>query len=174
MIKSARAVQQKQKQTTFQQENGIGGGPNLQTAPAFSGDGLTAVRSGIINSARSRLGTPYAWGGGGYDNYASRGTGKGTENVVGVDCSGLTSWVYSQYGIRLPRTSQGQTAKTMGVRTTIANARPGDLIGFPSGGHVAIYAGNGQMIESPKPGGVVRYRAVPSNGFAVRLTLPGD
>lgn len=132
------------------------------------------VRGQILNSAIGMFGTPYAWGGGGIGNRGSRGTGLGTQNVIGVDCSGLTSYVYGLFGVRLPRTSGAQT--TMGVRTNISNARPGDLVGWAKGGHVAIYAGNGYIIHSPRPGQTVQMRKL-FNGeqvFAVSLSLPGD
>ncbi len=153
--------------------SGGGGGGYDGPTPDLGNTSSTDLRSRIIKTAASRLGTPYAWGGGGYGVFAGRGTGKGTQGVVGVDCSGLTSWVYSQYGIRMPRQSDAQL-RTMGHKTSVANARPGDLIGWNKGGHVAIYAGNGWLIESPKPGGKVRYRRVPGGTFAVRLSLPGD
>jgi cell wall-associated NlpC family hydrolase len=120
------------------------------------------------------FGTPYAWGGGGIGVRASRGTGKGTENVIGVDCSGLTSYVYGLFGINLPRYSGNQTV--YGVRTNIANAKPGDLVGWARGGHVAIYAGNGYIIHSPQPGKTVTMRKL-FNGekvYGVSLRLPGD
>lgn len=130
------------------------------------------TRGSILNAALDMLGTPYAWGGGGIGVRASRGTGKGTQNVIGVDCSGLTSYVYGQFGIRLPRYSNAQT--TVGVRTAIRNAQPGDLVGWNRGGHVAIYAGNGYIIHSARPGTTVSVRKLFNNEavFAVRLSLP--
>jgi cell wall-associated NlpC family hydrolase len=142
--------------------------PNFYDAKTTSG-----LRQNIVKSAYSRLGTPYAWGGGGYNSYAGRGHGHGTNNVVGVDCSGLVSWTLGRYGIKGPRQSDAML-RTMGYKTAVRNARPGDLIGWQKGGHVAIYAGNGWLIESPKPGGRVRYRRVPPGTYAVHLSLPGD
>lgn len=141
--------------------------------PSFS-NVISGARGQLLDIAAGMIGTPYAWGGGGIGIRASRGTGKGTQNVVGVDCSGLTSYVYSMMGIKLPRQSDAQLYQ--GVRTNIRNAKPGDLIGWKRGGHVAIYAGNGMMIESPKPGGQVRYVPIwdAGNAFAVRVKLPGD
>lgn len=141
--------------------------------PSFT-DAYGGSRGQLLDIAAGMIGTPYAWGGGGIGIRASRGTGKGTQNVVGVDCSGLTSYVYSMMGIKLPRQSDAQLYQ--GVRTNIKNAKPGDLIGWKRGGHVAIYAGNGMMIESPKPGGQVRYVPIwdAGNAFAVRINLPGD
>lgn len=131
------------------------------------------VRGQILNATVDMFGTPYAWGGGGIGVRASRGTGKGTENVIGVDCSGLTSYVYGKFGIRLPRYSNNQT--TVGVRTNIANAKPGDLVGWAKGGHVAIYAGNGYIFHSARPGTVVGMRRLfpGEKVFAVSLNIPG-
>lgn len=145
-----------------------------QDLPAATGG---SVRSQIVRNAQSMLGTPYAWGGGGVGNRSSRGTGKGTQNVIGVDCSGLTSYVYGLIGVKLPRKSDTQL--TTGVKTSIANAQPGDLVGWGPGGHVAIYAGNGQIIEAPKPGGRVQTRTLSARDrsrgvYAVRLRLPGE
>lgn len=134
-----------------------------------------AARQKVVREAMGLLGTGYAWGGGGYGNRSSRGTGKGTQNVIGVDCSGLTSYAYSTLGIRLPRQSDQQLRST-GYKTKVQNLRPGDLVGWARGGHVAMYIGNGQIIESPKPGGHVRIRTLGSGdsragvyGVALRL-----
>lgn len=134
--------------------------------------GVGGVRGKILEAAINMLGTPYAWGGGGIGVRASRGIGKGTENVIGVDCSGLTSYVYGLYGLRLPRTANQQS--TVGVRTNIANAQPGDLVGWGKGGHIAIYAGNGYIIHSPQPGKTVTMRRLfqGENVYAVHLSLP--
>lgn len=150
------------------------GANNNAPLTAASGNG---VRSQIIRNAQAMIGIPYAWGGGGIGNRSSRGIGLGTQNVIGVDCSGLTSYVYGLIGVNLPRKSDSQL--TRGVKTSIANAQPGDLIGWGPGGHVAIYAGNNMIIESPKPGAHVRTRALGSYDsgrgvYAVRLRLPGE
>lgn len=135
----------------------------------------TGQRSQLVNQAASLIGTPYAWGGGGYGNRSSRGTGKGTQNVIGVDCSGLTSYVYSTLGIKLARQSDAQL-KTAGYRTSIANLQPGDLVGWSKGGHVAMYVGNGEIIESPNVGKTVRRRKLGANenAFGVHIKLPGE
>lgn len=132
------------------------------------------VRGQILNAAVGMIGTPYAWGGGGIGVRSSRGTGKGTQNVIGVDCSGLTSYVYGLYGIRLPRTANAQS--TTGVRTNIANAKPGDLVGWAKGGHIAIYMGDGYILHSPQPGKTVTMRKLfqGEQVFAVSLSIPGE
>lgn len=105
-------------------------------------------RNDAITSAMSYVGTPYAWGG---------------EDRSGIDCSGLVQQVYRGFGIDLPRLSADQMRA--GARTAYADLRPGDLIGWQHGErngsgveHIAIYAGNGQIIEAPRPGIAVRRR----------------
>ena len=74
----------------------------------------------------------------------------GTQNPgVSFDCSGLTQWCYAQAGISIPRTSSEQLA----AGTIVSDPQPGDICWTQ--GHVAIYIGNGQMIEAKKPGTMV-------------------
>ncbi len=68
-----------------------------------------------------------------------------TNPTYGFDCSGFTSYVYRQLGKNIPRDSWGQWAKGKKV----GNPQPGDIVIMRGGGHVAIYAGNGQIIDSP-------------------------
>jgi cell wall-associated NlpC family hydrolase len=86
--------------------------------------------------------TPYVWGG----NSLTRG----------VDCSGLVQQVYRQLGISLPRTTYEQAKSGRRVSTT--QLRPGELVFYNTGsrdpngigtyGHVAIYMGNGKVVEA--------------------------
>lgn len=155
-----------------------GGGAVAVSNPVMYSGPLSGSRSHLVKQAQSLLGTPYAWGGGGYGNRSSRGTGKGTQNVIGVDCSGLTSYVYGTLGIKIARQSDAQL-RTAGVKTSINNLQPGDLVGWARGGHVAMYVGNGMIIESPKPGSSVRTRKLGSYDYSggvygVRVKLPGE
>jgi len=98
--------------------------------------------SGIVNIAKQYIGVPYVYGG---------------SSPSGFDCSGLTQYVYGQAGISIPRTASAQQAAAVRV----SNPQPGDLVffGYPAW-HVGIYAGNGMMIDSPKPGMSVSYRSI--------------
>ncbi|GGW67227.1 hypothetical protein GCM10010503_50460 [Streptomyces lucensis JCM 4490] len=97
-----------------------------------------------LAAARSALGRPYVWGANG---------------PSGFDCSGLMQWSYAHAGIHLPRTSQEQ--RLAGRRVPLSQARPGDLVVYRSdASHVAMYAGNGQVIHAPYPGAPVRYDPV--------------
>ena len=115
------------------------------------------------------LGINYSLGGGGYGVRQSKGA-----QGIGVDCSGLTSYVYGTLGIKLPRHSTTQYGS--GYKTSIANAQPGDLVGWPKGGHVGIYIGNGKILHSPRPGQKVQIRDIfkGENIFAIHIQLPGE
>jgi peptidoglycan DL-endopeptidase CwlO len=104
--------------------------PGGQTVNAPNERAAIAVRAAL-----SRLGLPYVWG--------------GTDPNRGMDCSGLTQWAYGQAGIKLPRTAATQT---VGQKIDISQIQPGDLVIWS--GHVAMYIGNGQMVEEPHTGSV--------------------
>jgi cell wall-associated NlpC family hydrolase len=98
-----------------------------------------------INYALAQLGTPYV--------YADESPG------VGFDCSGLAQASYRAAGIELPRTAQTQF--DAGPRVPAGSPlAPGDLVFFGSSPaditHVGIYLGQGNMIDAPHTGAVVR------------------
>ncbi|MEO2097864.1 MAG: NlpC/P60 family protein, partial [Brachybacterium sp.] len=100
------------------------------SAPSSSSSGSSSSSSSaIVNAARSAVGTPYSWGG---------------SSLGGMDCSGLVNYAYKAAGISLPRTS-GQIANG-GRWISQSQAQPGDIVAWS--GHVAIYAGNGQIIDA--------------------------
>lgn len=101
----------------------------------------SANGSAIIEVAARYVGTPYRYGG---------------TTPDGFDCSGFTSYVFAQVGISLPRTSGDQ--RYAGVEVPRDQAQPGDLIWSP--GHISIYAGGDQQIDSPQPGGTVQFRSI--------------
>lgn len=136
----------------------------------FSGDSKNP-RDRIIQSALAQVGTQYELGG----NVGNRASGVYGTKIMGVDCSGLTQYAYRAAGISIPRYSKNQT--TIGHRTSLSKAQPGDIIGWNQGngvmGHVAIYLGNGMMVEAAKPGTKVRVIPVwnAGNAFAVHLNF---
>jgi cell wall-associated NlpC family hydrolase len=124
--------------------------------PRPSGARLAAV-------ARRFVGLQYLWAG---------------TSSWGFDCSGLTHTVYARFGIRIPRDAHDQA--TRGRAVSLAGARPGDLLFFAGPGgagrirHVAMYAGAGRMVESPRTGLPVRVVPVATRGAelaAVRRLL---
>jgi cell wall-associated NlpC family hydrolase len=123
--------------------------PNLssiQLAPkADSGGTNTSVpvsapgaSGAAIRYALAQVGKPYKWGATGPNSF---------------DCSGLVYAAFRSAGISVPRTTYLQA--NIGTRVSKTNLQPGDLV-FPDPGHVQIYLGNGQVVESPHTGANVR------------------
>lgn len=110
----------------------------------------TTSSSGALQAATSAIGVPYVWGGG---------------TKQGFDCSGLTQWSYAQSGKQIPRTAQQQYNGA--ARVDLRQLQPGDLVFYENTyksneriTHVAIYAGNGQVIMAPTEGQRVKYVAL--------------
>lgn len=84
-------------------------------------------------------------------NYIGSKYSYGGMSPSGFDCSGLTSYIYKQLGISLPRTSSAQS--NFGKSVTKANVESGDLLFFGSSGvhHVGIYIGGGRYVHASTP-----------------------
>jgi peptidoglycan DL-endopeptidase CwlO len=115
----------------------------LGTEVAGQGPGLTQQQlTKFLSAAVSRIGLPYVWGGAG-------------PNVF--DCSGLVQWSLRQAGVVMPRVAADQ-ART-GPLLPLSQLEPGDLLFYHTDptapdyiSHVAIYIGNGKMLQAPEPG----------------------
>jgi hypothetical protein len=123
-----------------------GCGPDTATLPEG------AARS-AIQFALAELGKPYLWGGTGPNTY---------------DCSGLMLRAFQAAGIDLPRVSRDQFRS--GGHVPVRQAQAGDLLFYATDPrdpatihHVALYMGDGQMVEAPYSGEAVRVRPVPWN-----------
>ena len=116
-----------------------------------------------ISRGMAQRGVPYSWGGG---NAAgpSRGIDSGA-GTVGFDCSGLILYAFAGVGIKLPHYSGSQY--NMGRKIPSSQMRRGDAIFYGPGGsqHVALYLGNGQMLEAPYTGSVVKISPVRTSGM---------
>jgi peptidoglycan DL-endopeptidase CwlO len=118
---------------------------------AEGGTMSVAELTSALRAAESRQGLPYVWGAAGPSSF---------------DCSGLVQWSFAQAGVAMPRVAADQ-ART-GPAVPVSELEPGDLLfyytdptapGYIS--HVAIYLGNGWMIQAPEPG--LDVQVVPAN-----------
>lgn len=101
------------------------------------GDGVSQLRTNLIDYAMRFLGTPYVWG--------------GNSLTKGVDCSGLVQQVFKQFGYSTPRVSRDMAAKYS--RVSASEAKAGDLVFYHNlrtgvVDHVAIYIGNGKILHA--------------------------
>lgn len=117
----------------------------------------------VIRRGMSQMGVPYSWGGG---NAAgpSRGIDSGA-GTVGFDCSGLLLYAFAGVGIKLPHYSGDQYAA--GRKVPSSQMRRGDLIAYgPNASqHIAMYLGDGQMLEAPYTGSTVKISPVRTSGM---------
>jgi len=140
---------------------GAGLQPLVQPSSSFGGPQAMPVSDkaagSVIQAAQRYLGTPYRWG--------------GTDPRTGLDCSGYVQLVYSNLGVKLPRTAAEQAR--VGARvSSLADARPGDLIFFSgSTDHIGIYAGNGLYYNAPHTGDVVKLAPVTRRPTTIRRIL---
>jgi cell wall-associated NlpC family hydrolase len=81
----------------------------------------------------------------------------GARGPAAFDCSGLVQWSFAQAGVVMPRVAADQ-ART-GPAVPISRLAPGDLLFYHTDptapdyiSHVAIYLGDGKMIQAPQPG----------------------
>ena len=136
------------------------------TVPATSanpsGAGTTAEVPGVssaaavaVAAAEGRVGDPYVWGAAGPGAF---------------DCSGLVMWAYAQAGVYLPHYSGAQYDDT--IHIPMSDLEPGDLV-FPAdpGVHVAMYIGNGEIVQAPYTGANVQI--VPLTDFFVLASRVG-
>jgi cell wall-associated NlpC family hydrolase len=122
----------------------------------------------VIRRGMSQLGVPYSWGGG---NAAgpSRGIDRGA-GTVGFDCSGLMLYMFAGVGIKLDHFSGSQY--NAGRKIPSSQMRRGDMIFYgPNGSqHVTMYLGDGQMLEAPYTGSVVKVSPVRTSGMTPYVT----
>lgn len=125
------------------------------------------VAGRAIHYALGQVGKPYVWGATGPDAY---------------DCSGLMLRAYESAGITLPRVARQQY--WAGTQLPVRLAQPGDLLfwGYDTANpdsihHVAMYLGNGRMVEAANQTVPLRQREVSFNEpelmpLAVRPGVP--
>ena len=127
---------------------------------AHEAGAVTTTGQRIVAAARAELGMPYCFAGGDAHGPTHGTGGSGcAKKTVGFDCSGLALYAYARVGITLTyhyTDNEYHDILAMGGRqVTQAQAAPGSLIFFHTKGdkpayfhHVAIYSGNGMLIEA--------------------------
>ena len=114
--------------------------------PSSSSSGRTyGGGSSAVSRAQNCLGAPYVYG---------------TAGPSSFDCSGLVSYALTgSYG-------HAYVAEDFWAMPAVSNPQPGDVVAC-SNHHCGLYIGNGQMIEAPHTGAVIRISAV--RGKIVRV-----
>jgi cell wall-associated NlpC family hydrolase len=109
----------------------------------------------LAGTALALRGTPYRNGG---------------TDPNGFDCSGFTQYVFSQYGLSLPREVREQYR--VGRPVKAEELAPGDILFFtttdPGPSHVAIAVGGDQFVHAPSSTGVVRVEHLGSSYWSPR------
>jgi len=122
--------------------NGTNGTSGTTGTSGTSGT-TTATYTGPTNTqagqavafAYAQLGKPYQWG----------ATGPGA-----YDCSGLVQAAWASAGVSIPRVTYDQWAALPHV--SASSIQPGDLLFYEGEGHVAMYVGDGYVIDAPQTG----------------------
>lgn len=131
----------------------------------------------VVGAAQQVQGTPYAWGGG---TLTGPSAGVGPDHgVTGFDCSSLVRYAYYRGTggtVTLPRTTTAQYAATRAHPADVRALQPGDLLFYGNSDtalhHVALYLGNGKMLEAPQSGQTVHTTAVRLGGDFHAATRP--
>jgi peptidoglycan DL-endopeptidase CwlO len=138
------AAQQAQQQAQNQDPSPSPTTPSSPSPPPTPPATPPAPASGAASAiafARSQIGDPYVWGAAGPNAW---------------DCSGLTMGAWGAGGISLPHYSVAQYEQSTPI--SLSSLRPGDLVFWGSSSspssiyHVALYVGNGMIIQAPRTG----------------------
>jgi cell wall-associated NlpC family hydrolase len=130
---------------------------NSSNDDSSSSDNTNTTSSSSVNTSSvvaaaislTKMNIPYVYGG---------------SSLSGMDCSGLTMYVYSMFGVSLPHNTVAQEGYVN--YESVSQAQPGDLLFWGSKGasyHVAIYIGGGQFVHAPTEGENVKISSI--SGF---------
>ncbi len=141
-----------------------GSAPSGSQASSWSGAAGASSTQGNIaaNWALSQIGKPYLWGGAGPASY---------------DCSGLTMMAWARVGVQLLHYTGYQWEE--GPHVPLNELQRGDLLFYATNTadpstihHVAIYIGNGMMVNAPFTGAFVRIDSMYAPGGLIGAVRP--
>ncbi len=112
-------------------------GTVTSTPVAYTGP-TSSQADQAVAFAYAQIGKPYVWGASGPGSY---------------DCSGLVQAAWAAAGLSIPRTTYDQWASLPHI--PMSDLQPGDLILYNGESHVAIYVGDGYIVDAPHSGAVV-------------------
>lgn len=142
------------KNLTSAQKSSLGMGQVKDTGTYLGPPGAANT---ALQAALSKRGSQYLWGGNGPNAF---------------DCSGLTKWAYAAAGITIPRVAVDQYR--VGKPVAQNELLPGDLVFYDDGTgnpaaihHVAMYVGEGKMVDAPTEGQLVDVRALRGDGHYI-------
>lgn len=134
--------------------------------PATSGGGWSAAKGQrAVSRVMGYLGMPYSWAAGNASGptygVSEPGSAFNDSNILGFDCSGLTIYAWAPW-LSMDHYAATQYTQAGSYHPSIDNLMPGDLL-FWSGdgsiggiGHEAMYVGNGNVIQAPQSGDVIK------------------
>lgn len=110
----------------------------------------------IMKVAAKYVGTPYVLGG---------------ENPNGLDCSGYTRLVFSEFGVLLPHSVNAQSHDPHLRRIPRSEAQPGDLVILNNHSHEGIYAGPGMFFHAPFSGDRVKLAPIFTDSYYIARVI---
>lgn len=116
----------------------------------------------VMQYAKQQIGKWYVWGG-------------ESDAEGGFDCSGLLYYAFKKAGIDMPRVSMAQADR--GRRVATGKLRPGDLVAWENNpaqkgaDHIALYLGDGMIVEAARTGTQIRIRKLGANEGAWGVAL---
>ena len=130
--------------STSNSSNSGSGSPYQEDDDANPAPSTNVSGGAVAGYANQFVGNRYVWGGNSLTN--------------GVDCSGFVVQVYKHFGINLSGSRNSAALRSVGKAVSPSNIQAGDIVCYP--GHVAIYGGNGNIIEAQnKRNGITNNRA---------------
>ncbi|MHA3702306.1 NlpC/P60 family protein [Jatrophihabitans sp. YIM 134969] len=145
-----------------------GGGGGSSSGSPSGGSWTPAMGQAAVNRAMKWLGQPYAFAGGNTNGptygVCQSGAAWNDCHVYGFDCSGLVLYAWAPWTY-MPHYTVAMWSQMSGnFHPTTNQLMPGDLLyyGYSAGTihHVAMYIGNGNVIQAPQSGDHVRITSI--------------